>query len=245
MSWRKTPVQRTGCGPGCLTSQVDATEFDYSNLSGRPPGPFISAASRVLRGVRDVQTQVVPYAEAWQAHNRAAIAADGPLWVALGDSMTQGIGASSYDHGWTAGVAAHLSEYRLVNLSVTGGLVTDLLERQLPTMESLGVVPDLITVMVGSNDLLNRRAKSTLPADLATLLARLPAGTVVATQPEVRRGSPAFNLQVTSTSHVIPAEFRDPRLRSWKGRVAADRFHPNDAGYAAMADIMREAIARR
>lgn len=136
--------------------------FDYSNLSGRPPGSFISLASRVLRGVHDVQTQVIPYAEAWQAHNRAALEADGPLWVALGDSMTQGIGATAHDRGWTAGVADALPHHRLINLSVSGGLVTDLLERQLPTMESLGVTPDLVTVMIGSNDLLNRQARSTL-----------------------------------------------------------------------------------
>lgn len=43
----------------------------------------------------------------------------------------------------------------------------------------------------------------------------------------------------------MTAEFRDPRLSSWSGRVAADRFHPNDAGYAAMAQIMREAVASR
>ncbi len=219
--------------------------FDYSNLSGRPPGPFISLASRVLRGVRDVQTQVVPYADAWQAHNRAVLDADGPLWVALGDSMTQGIGASAHDRGWTAGVAEALPGHRLVNLSVSGGLVTDVLERQLPAMESLGVAPDLVTVMIGSNDLLNRRARSTLGDDLATLIGRLPAGSVVATQPGPRRGAAAFNRQITSAPHLVTAEFRDPRLSSWSGRVAADRFHPNDAGYAAMAQIMREAIAGR
>ncbi|MGA8851331.1 MAG: SGNH/GDSL hydrolase family protein [Aeromicrobium sp.] len=219
--------------------------FDYSNLSGRPPGPFISLASRVLRGVRDVQAQVVPYAEAWQAHNRAAFEADGPLWVALGDSMTQGIGATAHDRGWTAGVADALPHHRLINLSVSGGLVTDLLERQVPTMESLGVTPDLVTVMIGSNDLLNRQARSTLRDDLATLIERLPAGSVMATQPGPRRGATEFNRTITSAPHLVTAEFRDPRLSSWSGRVAADRFHPNDAGYAAMAQIMREAIAAR
>lgn len=224
---------------------MSSTEFDYSNLSGRPTGPFISLASRFLDGVRQVQGHVEPYAAAWQAHNRVALAADGPLWVALGDSMTQGIGASAFDHGWTAGIADALPDHRLVNLSVSGGLVTDLLERQVPAMESLDVAPDLVTVMIGSNDLLNRRARSTLSRDLATLVERLPPGTVVATMPGARRGAAEFNRQVTTAPHLVTAEFRDRRMRSWKGRVAADRFHPNDAGYAAMADIMREAVAGR
>lgn len=224
---------------------MDAAGFDYSNLSGRPPGRFLTVASRLVRGVRDVQDQVLPYAERWQEHNRLALASEGPLWVALGDSMTQGIGASAFDRGWTAGVTEAWPEHRLINLSVTGGLVTDLLERQLPAMAALGVTPDLVTVMVGSNDLLNRQARSTLPSDLATLIGLLPTGTVVATQPGARRGAAAFNHQVTSAPHLVTAEFRDPRMASWKGRLAADHFHPNDTGYAAMAAIMREAIASR
>lgn len=221
---------------------MDETTFEYSNLSGRPPGPFISTAGLFLRGVRQVQAQVEPYALAWQDHNRQALAADGPVWVALGDSMTQGIGASAFDHGWTAGVAEALPGHRLINLSVSGGLVTDLLERQVPALESLGVTPDLVTVMIGSNDLLNRRARGTLPRDLAALIERLPVGTVVATMPGGRRGSADFNRQVTGAAHLVTAEFRDPRLRSWKGRVAQDHFHPNETGYAAMGEVMREAI---
>ncbi len=224
---------------------MDETSFEYSNLSGRRPGPFISTAGLFLRGVREVQAQVEPYARAWEAHNRQALAADGPLWVALGDSMTQGIGASAFDHGWTAGVADLLPGHRLVNLSVSGGLVTDLLQRQVPAMESLGVAPDLVTVMIGSNDLLNRRARRTLPRDLALLIDRLPTGTVMATMPGGRRGSTDFNRQVTTAPHLVTAEFRDPRLQSWRGRVAQDHFHPNDAGYAAMAVVMREAVAAR
>ena len=84
---------------------VPETHFDYSNLSGRPPGPVLSVAARLLPGVREVQAQVEPYARAWEEHNRAAVQADGPLWVVLGDSMAQGIGASAYDRGWPGQLA--------------------------------------------------------------------------------------------------------------------------------------------
>ncbi len=40
------------------------------------------------------------------------------------------------------------------------------------------------------------------------------------------------------------AEYRDPRTRSWKGKLSPDHFHPNDRGYAGMAEIMAEGIAR-
>lgn len=223
------------------------TRFDYSNLSGRPPGPVLSLASRFLRGVREVQAQVEPYAQAWEQHNRTAVQSDGPLWVVLGDSMAQGIGASAYDRGWPGQLAGHLPDHRLVNLSVSGGRLSDLLERQIPAMESLGT-PDLVTVVIGSNDLIGPRLRAGVPGALSEVLRRLPSGSVVGTQPGGRSGALEFNRLVDEAvgerGHVV-AEFRDPRMRSWSGKLSADHFHPNDRGYAAMADIVAEAVSRR
>ena len=39
-------------------------------------------------------------------HNEPALAADGPLWVVLGDSTAQGLGASSPLHGYVGQVLA-------------------------------------------------------------------------------------------------------------------------------------------
>lgn len=224
------------------------TGFEYSNLSGRATGPFVRTASLLLPGVRRVQAQVEPYARAWEQHNREAVAASGPLWVVLGDSMSQGVGASAFDRGWVGQLAESLPEHRLVNLSVYGGRVADVVERQIPAMESLGVAPDLVTVVIGSNDLFSRRYRPLLPASLAQMLAMLPRGSVVGSQPGGQPASLEFNRQVdeaAAAGHVRVAEFRDPRMRSWRGRLSSDHFHPNDAGYAGMAEIVGEAVARR
>jgi len=225
---------------------VPETHFDYSNLSGRPPGPVLSVAARLLPGVRKVQAQVEPYARAWEEHNRAAVQADGPLWVVLGDSMAQGIGASAYDRGWPGQLADRLPDHGLVNLSVSGGRLTDLLERQIPAMEALGE-PDLVTIIVGSNDLISRRLREALPARLAEVLRRLPPGSIVGTQPGGRSGALEFNRLVDEAAAergLVIAEFRDPRMRSWKGKLSIDHFHPNDLGYAGMAEIVAEALEK-
>ncbi len=224
------------------------TGFDYSNLSGRPSGPIVSLASAVLPGVRAVQRQVEPYARAWERHNRAAVSSSGPLWVVFGDSMAQGVGASAYDMGWAGQLTEVLPDHRLVNLSVYGGRVADVLDRQLPAMESLGVAPDLVTVVIGSNDLFSRTHRASLPQALAELLRRLPDGTVFGTQPGGQPASLEFNRQVdeaAATGRLSIAEFRDRRMRSWRGKLSRDHFHPNDAGYAGMAAIVAEAIERR
>lgn len=226
---------------------MTGTGFDYSNLSGRASGAAVSIASLLLPGVRAVQRQVAPYAHAWERHNRAAAADTGPLWVALGDSMAQGVGASAYDRGWVGQLAASLPEHRLINLSVYGGRMSDVLERQIPAMESLGVEPDLVTVIIGSNDLFSRALRPALPDALAEMLRRLPVGSVVGTQPGGQAGSLEFNRQIDESAaagRIRVAEYRDPRTRSWRGKLSRDHFHPNDLGYAGMADIMAEAIAR-
>lgn len=227
---------------------MSGTGFEYSNLSGRPPGPIVALASRALRGVREVQQQVVPYARAWERHNREALAASGPMLVVLGDSMAQGVGASAPDRGWAGQLADTLPGHRLVNLSFYGGRVTDVVERQIPAMQSLGVEPDLVTVIIGSNDLMSRRLRPALPAALAEMLRLLPAGSVVGNQPGGRPDALAFNRLVegaVASRGLVRAEFRDPRTRNWRGKLSQDHFHPNDLGYAGMAAIMAEAVARR
>lgn len=223
------------------------TGFDYSNLSGRPQGRFLRLAGLFLPGVRAVQAQVVPYAQAWRRHNLAALETDGPLWVAMGDSMTQGIGASAYDRGYVGQLAERLP-YRLVNLGVSGGLVSDVLERQLPALSAIGSSPALVTLLIGSNDMINKRARERLPHDLPRLLAQLPPGTVVGNQPAMHDAALAVNRMIddaVAEHDLVLAEFRDPRMRHWNGKLAADNFHPNDRGYAGMADIFAEALARR
>lgn len=220
-----------------------ATGFDYSNLSGRPAGPVVRLLARVLPGVRAVQDQVEPYARAWERHNHAALAADGPLWVALGDSLSLGIGASAYDRGWVGQLAARTPGRRVVNLAVSGGRVRDVLDTQLPVLEALA--PDVVTLLIGNNDLVSPRLRPALPADLAELLRRVPAGTVVGNQP----GGFAAALEVNRIIDVAVAErglrlaeLRTARTRDWRGRLAADRFHPNDEGYAGLAEAFDRAM---
>lgn len=222
-----------------------ATGFDYSNLSGRPPGRFVSLAARVVPGVQTVQDQVEPYAHAWREHNTAALTATGSLWVALGDSMTVGIGASAPDRGWVGQVLARHPGWRVVNLAMSGGRVRDVLDRQLPALEALGATPDLVTVLIGSNDLFSAELRPHLLDDMATLLERLPRGAVVGNQPGTHAPASEVNAlidEAVAARGLVLADFRTPVMRTWRGRLAADHFHPNDTGYAGMAQIFDDAV---
>ncbi|MGI8416807.1 MAG: SGNH/GDSL hydrolase family protein [Nakamurella sp.] len=222
---------------------------DFSNLSGRPPGKFVSVAALALPGVRSVQRQVAPFADEWRRRNTEVLATrtdgSGPLWVALGDSMTLGIGASGPDQGWVGQLAAGMTGWRVLNLGINGGRVRDVLERQLPVLESLVPQPELVTLLIGSNDLMSPRLRKSLAVEMAALLERLPAGTVVGNQPGSYAGALRVNRMIddaVAKRRLIVAELRDPRTRNWRNKLAADRFHPNDRGYRGIADVFGEAI---
>lgn len=222
--------------------------FEYSNLTGRPPGRWIGAAGLVFRGIRTVQGQVEPYAREWEQHNRSAMAGTGPLWVALGDSMAQGIGASVPWRGWVGQLALEIPGYRLVNLSLSGARVADVLERQLPALEALPGPADLVTCLIGSNDLMNPRHRAGAAVAMAELLERLPAGAVVGNQPGTFDAALEVNALIddaVARRGLVLADLRDPRTRHWRGKLSADRFHPNDRGYAGIAAVFGEALARR
>jgi lysophospholipase L1-like esterase len=236
-------------GAGCRPNPVPA--FDFSNLSARPPGRFIAVTRRLLRGVGTVQDQIAPYAEAWRTSNAAALRSEGPLWVALGDSMSQGIGASSWQAGWLLQAAARVRKdgqpFRIVNLSISGARVRDVIDRQVPALNALGTAPDLVTVLVGANDVGTRRSRAELPGSFTRMLGLLPDGSVVATMPQPLRAARAVNeliVRASAERQMVVAETKVPPW-GWRGRLAEDHFHPNDLGYAAIADTFVEAITAR
>lgn len=223
--------------------------FSYDNLSGRPPGRFVTLAGRLLRGIRQVQAEVGPYAAAWRQSNAAVMTRSGPLWVALGDSLTQGIGASAYDRGWVGQLAEQLAQnsrpMRVLNLAVTGARVCDVLDRQLPVLGRLDEEPALITVLIGSNDLFKLGLRKALPAAFEQMLTQLPAGTVVANLPNPNAAADAVNTLLAKAVRergLVLADMRGHRTTNWKGKLAADSFHPNDRGYAGIARVFADAI---
>lgn len=224
---------------------TDPGDVRFSNRTGRPPGRYITLASRVLPGIRRVQEQIEPYAAFWEDYNRGELARTGPLCVTLGDSMALGVGAASPDGGWVGRLAAALPRHRIVNLAQYGARVDDVLAQQLPAAQRLR--PDLLVCLIGANDLLQPRHQDGTGSRYAVLLDRLPPGTVIGNQP----GTFAAALQVNGLIDdavrrrgLVLAEFRDPRTRHWHGKLASDRFHPNDRGHAAIAEVFTEALCR-
>ena len=166
--------------------------------------------------------------------------------------MSQGIGASAFDRGWVGQLSHRLRDggwdHRLLNLSVTGARVDDVLDAQLPALDAAvrATGPTaLVTVVIGSNDIISPRHRGGLAERFAALLDRLPDGAVVMNLPNPHREArrvDALLRERAATGGLVVADMRGEGPRSWRGLLAPDSFHPNDRGYAAMADVVEHAL---
>ncbi|GAA1973833.1 hypothetical protein GCM10009754_56070 [Amycolatopsis minnesotensis] len=205
----------------------------------------------VVPGVSRVAAQKQPYADAWRESNERALRADGPLWAVLGDSMSQGIGAASIRGGWVGQLSETLAEsgkpVRVVNLSRTGAGIGDVLGEQMPRLRELPVAPAIVTVLAGANDMVRPRRRPAAVAGFARLLADLPDTAVVATLFHENRWAHEINALIDAAEAggaIATAELRGPALGPVRGSLAADWFHPNERGYATIANLFRGPVER-
>ena len=218
------------------------TRTPAADLSGLRAGPF----GRWTDGVAAMRSDCAAFASHWQAHNSRVLTETGPLWVVLGDSTAQGLGAPSPEGGYVGQVLAELrlrtgQRWRVLNLSTSGALIRDVLGDQLPRLPA---GPDLVTCGIGVNDILYT-APSKLFGDLRALVAALPDETVVLDLPLpaglwgiIGRISVPYVARINRTIHEgarargLPvAEVSTHFLRPWGGKFASDCFHPSQAGY--------------
>ena len=206
---------------------------------------------RLRPGLAATLDQAPRLREAWEASNRVALRADGPLYVALGDSTALGLGASAYDRGYVGQLRARLEAHdgrawRVVNVAKSGARINDVRREQMPCLDALPDPPDLVTCSVGANDVL--RFWLPLPlGELEALLAALPDQAVIATLPKGLRAGPTLRMNALIRGDAPQYGLRVADVWSrtgppWEGKLAPDEFHPNDAGYRAWSAAFCEAL---
>jgi lysophospholipase L1-like esterase len=187
-------------------------------------------------------------------------------YVALGDSITVGMGDLLPDgtwRGWAALLAEAFPEAEFHNLAVSGALVRDVEREQLP--RALELRPDLASVVAGVNDTLRRTFDvAAIAASAAhTVGALRAAGAVVVTMrlPDPGRmfglpGALARPLArriraVNAVMDRVAAEFATVHFdaaghpstydrRMW----SVDRLHPSERGHRLLAGCCFDLLGR-
>jgi lysophospholipase L1-like esterase len=190
------------------------------------------------------------------------------IYVVLGDSTAAGEGGT-YGAGIAMSTARALGErfrVTMTNLSVSGARMRDVRERQLAAAAALH--PDVVLLSAAANDVTHLTGIGSMRADLREIVRRLrdanPAVQIVVTgSPDMgsppripwllrglaswrtRRVNRMFGAEVAELQLVLApiAEVTGPLFRRDRTLFAADRFHPNDRGYATWIPLLNRALA--
>ena len=212
-------------------------------------GRLVRTLGIVVPGVRRTGEQIEAFAAEWHRRNLVALDSGLPLVVALGDSLAQGIGASSVDAGYVGRLAGDFAgRVGIVNLSKSGAKIADVLDRQLGILAGLGVSPIAVTCTVGSNDLLRTVSLSGPSRAVRRLITELPEQSIMATLPDqgsmmARRLSGVIRSEVAARGLALADVSAE--MNGWRGKTAPDGFHPNDKGYDAWVRAFTPALASR
>ena len=247
---RRSPIEMVAT-MGTFMTRTQAAEW-----SGLRAGPF----GRWADGVTAMREDCVAFASHWHAHNERLLGrypaeefgeAGGarefaPLWVVLGDSTAQGLGAPTPDAGYVGQALEVLRQrsglpWRVLNLSVSGALIRDVLTDQLPRLPASA---DLVTCGVGVNDILYT-GPGKLFGDLRALLGAVPDHTIMLDLPVptgcwgfLGRASMPYVARINRTIREVAAarglpvaEVSAHFVPPWTGKFASDCFHPSRDGY--------------
>lgn len=192
-------------------------------------------------------------------------------YIALGDSYTAGIGATSPSKSFPSLLAGRLEEtvgrqVALANPAEDGYTSEDLIRNELQLVRIQP--PDLVTVLIGANDIVQGRSSGGYQMSLrriydAIAQLHLPSGRVVAISipdwswaPAARRFGTSERLrEQIDNFNLIAREEAGERWFTWidiselsrsrRGEgtwVSRDRLHPSDRQYRAWAEHIWDVV---
>lgn len=196
-----------------------------------------------------VSGQIEPYTRWWSERNQLAPGHDGPLLAVIGDSTAIGVGASAPGNSYVGRLLDQLTKrddtsWGAVNLAQSGAKVQDGIDRQLPVVLDLverGRPPDLVICCIGTNDVVWSLDTTGTRRRLDQLMRSVPSPALTCV---VAGGSPrarAINRGIRRTGTELDQKVVNPWSEPGPPapqRLSADRFHPNDLGYALMTNAL-------
>ena len=213
----------------------------------------LAIAMAVIVGLVLLRLSVDNYAQYW---NGRANQPGELLYVALGDSAAQGLGASKPDNGYVGLIANQITSVtgrrvRVVNLSTTGATAFDVRANQLPRLAQLQ--PDIVTIDIGANDAVRGTPVASFRSDFEAIIQALPPGrsavadipyfggriradtAVTALNAEIRLITQEYDVALVPLYAYLQSR-QSPLI------YAVDAFHPNDRGYQKWFQAFNEPL---
>jgi acyl-CoA thioesterase-1 len=170
------------------------------------------------------------------ATRRAIASPTLPRIVAIGDSLTRGLGVAA-EQTYPSILQRRLRNVEIVNVGLAGDTVVDMHSR---TEELRVLEADLILLSIGGNDMVRGVPRSEIEATLRTLVMRLKPLTrrLILLGLEVESENPYrgmfFDVARETGVDLIPNVLRG--VHGVPEMLGADGIHPNASGYARIAE---------
>ena len=174
----------------------------------------------------------------------------GSVVVALGDSITHGVGASEQS-AWPANLA-RLSSWQVLNAGVSGDTIAQALARLPALLQEYK--PALVIVSIGGNDFLRRQPSSTTHANIAAILRTVKESgsrAVLIGVPKLTLGAALGIFSDHELYEELAKESRVPLLSdAWgnvmkQSRLMSDQIHPNAVGYAEFTASLEKFLRKQ
>lgn len=185
----------------------------------------------------------------WQAQLRSQIAPNAIRLVAFGDSVSQGVGASSPQYSLVGRMARYIKDQtgrpvRVENYSCSGATANHVIDEQIPKADLQAA--DIILLEIGANDTFKRTPEQ-YRADIQKIVVALPLRkTIIADLPYIKIRKPYQNeleavLRDKEVARATVSDVFNGIRAAWR-TTAGDFFHPNNRGYQVWFDAFRPGI---
>lgn len=199
------------------------------------------------------------YKTSWQNITAKPTPKDALVYIVLGDSTAQGIGARQLTDSYPYRTAMWLQkqtgrQVAIKNFSVSGSTVADVIRDQLPKMQ-MSDIPNVVSVSVGANDIAKFESEK-FESDMRTLLYALPVETYFALIPtfggrnaklnwKVKEANKITTRLLLSTNHHLVDMYTATGALKGIGIYAADLYHPSTKAYKTWAFTFQGCMAER
>ena len=172
------------------------------------------------------------------------------MLVVVGDSVSQGVGASAPQRSLVGLLVTQIEKetgqsVRVLNLSQSGATTQDALTAQASKLVNLQTYADLVLLEIGANDMRHYTA-SNFAHDYEAILQTMPPGKTIITDVPVFSGHPNLTRRAKAANQDVYRLAKQYRLpvapvyatienklstTPWIWINASDLFHPNNRGH--------------
>lgn len=183
--------------------------------------------------------------------------------IALGDSLAQGVGATSTKYSYVGRLETAIAEKTsqpvyVINLSKSGAKIRDVINDQIPKLKDINMnKKTVVTLDIGTNDVTRGSYGDQFKADIEKLFSQLPQKTVVADlpylgksrwqskDPQIEQANIILHEAAQKYGLTVVPVHQNLKDKNSLNVYSGDLFHPSNYGYEIWFETFWTTLQKR